>query len=512
MTTTSPVVIGIDSSTTACKAVAFTADGSAVAEARRSYPRSNPHPGWQEQDPREWWAALAGALAELTGLLADHDLEPIALSITHQRETFVCLDGHGQPLRPAILWLDTRAGEQIKRLGSAEVHRLSGKPPSTTPSLYKLAWIAQHEPEVLANTAVVHEVHGYLVELLTGQRVTSWATADPMSLMNLADFTWSDSLIEMAGLRRDQLPDLVAPGQVIGTVTTRAAAATGLPAGLPVVAGAGDGQCAGLGAAVHTGGNAYINLGTGITLGAHTDEYLTASAFRTLASPIAGAYTAEALLSSGALSIAWFRDALSGLPVGAGSREKQLEALARHVPAGAGGVLYLPYLTSAESPWWDADARACFVGLSDTDGTAQMYRAVLEGLAHEERLTLDLVEKAVGQPIQRVVAMGGASRSVLFTQILADILERDVAISTEVETTALGAAVLGAAAVGFTGTHDVAATAEQMSGVDTVISPRPDDLDRYRTAHEAYRQLYPALKGIFPTLAALRRQSGPAAQ
>src|SRR5690606_32659850 len=198
---TRPVVIAVDCSTTGSKAVAFDADGVAVAEARRPYARRSPHPGWQEQDAAHWWNATADAIRDVVTSLSS---PPMALGITHQRETFVCLDERGEPLRPAILWLDTRAGEQIARLGSPEVHRLSGKPPSTTPSLYKLAWLAEHEPDVLTRTALVLDVHGYLVQKLTGEVATSWACADPMSLLDMATFTWSPQLVTAAGLTLDR--------------------------------------------------------------------------------------------------------------------------------------------------------------------------------------------------------------------------------------------------------------------------------------------------------------------
>ena len=503
MTSKAPVVIGVDCSTTASKAVAFTADGTTVAEARRGYPRNSPCPGWQEQDPEDWWTATKEALAELAGALRARGVEPVGLGVTHQRETFACLDEEGRALRPAVLWLDTRATEQIARLGTSEVHRISGKPPSTTPSLYKLAWLAAHEPEVLRRTALVTDVHGYLVGRLTGERATSWACADPLSLLDMRTFTWSPHLLALAGLSEAQLPRLVPPGSIIGGLTESAAAATGLPPGLPLAAGAGDGQCAGLGAAVVTGATAYLNLGTALTLGTHSDPYVSSRPFRTLASPLAGAYTMEGLLSAGALSIAWLRDVLCGLNPD-GPREPQLEALAAGVPPGARGLLFLPYLTSAESPYWDPAARGCFVGLSEAHDAGALYRAVLEGLAYEQRLILELVEQVTGRRTDRLVVMGGASRSQLFTQMLADVLERPVAISAEVETTALGAAILAAAAIGLGGVPDVVETATRMSRVAAVRTPDTRTRDRYGEAFAVYRDLYPALKPVFPRLAALR--------
>ncbi|HYS34650.1 MAG TPA: FGGY family carbohydrate kinase [Pseudonocardiaceae bacterium] len=501
------VIIGIDCSTTGSKAVAFAADGTGVAEARRRYDRSSPAPGWQEQDPDDWWTATRDALADLAAQLAARGARPVAMGITHQRESFACLDNSGAPLRPAILWLDTRAGEQIARLGTPVVHEISGKPPSTTPSLYKLAWLAEHEPETLRRAATVIDVHGYLVMRLTGARATSWACADPLTLVDMTTFEWSPQLLAMAGLSPEQLPRLVAPGTQIGELSATAAADTGLPVGLPIVAGAGDGQCAGLGANVVSADHAYLNLGTGLTLGTHSESYTWSRAFRTLSSPIPGAYTVEALLSSGALSIAWFRDALSGLDPRQGPREPRMEAMAARVPAGAGGVLYLPYLTSAESPHWDSSARACFLGLSDHHGRGEMYRAVLEGLAYEEKLTIELMEQATGRRIDRIVAMGGSSRSAMFTQLLADVLERPIDISAEPETSALGAAILVAAAVEFDGETDIRRVAKQMSRTAATRQPREANQDRYRETYSVYRDVYPALRPLFPRLAALRGDS-----
>lgn len=495
------VVIAVDCSTTGAKAVAFDESGRAVAEGRDSYPRRSPHPGWQEQDPADWWRATATALRQVVDALGD-GVEPVALGLTHQRESFALLDAQGRALRPGVLWLDTRAGEQIRALGSREVHERSGKPPSTTPSLYKLAWLAEHEPDVLRAADQVVDVHGYLVRQLTGQQATSWACADPMALLDMRRFTWDDELIALAGLRTHQLPELVAPGAVIGGISPDGARATGLPVGLPVVAGAGDGQCAGLGAGVLDADRAYLNLGTALTLGVHAPSYSFSRAYRTLASPVAGAYTLEALLSSGALSIAWFRDALSGLE--GDGREQRLEALAAAVPAGAEGLLFLPYLTSAETPHWDADARGVFLGLSDRHGRGELYRAILEGLALEERLSLERIEAAIGQHVGRIVVMGGAARSALFTQLLADVLERPVDISAEVETTALGAAILAASAVGFAGATRLEDAVAAM--VRVVATREPDETHRtvYRQAAAIHAELYPSVRDLFPRLAALR--------
>ena len=177
-------VIGVDCSTTAVKAIAFDADGVALAEGRAPLTRSAPHPGWGEQTAAGWWESTCAALRSLTGQLAAAGAgAPQGLAITHQRESFVCLDEQGDEVGPAILWLDTRAGDQIARFGSPEIHAISGKPPSTTPSLYKLIWLREHEPQRIAATAMVAETHAYLVHRLTGRWATStWRTTPGRSL------------------------------------------------------------------------------------------------------------------------------------------------------------------------------------------------------------------------------------------------------------------------------------------------------------------------------------------
>jgi xylulokinase len=492
--------MALDCSTTACKAVAFDEHGTSIAAERRPYGRRSPRPGWQEQDPADWWAAVEDALAALTARLGPGD-EPVALGLTHQRETFACLDADGAPLRPAILWLDTRSGEQVARLGTPDVHARSGKPPSTTPSLYKLAWLAEHEPEVLARTALVADVGAFLVGRLTGRVVTSWASADATGLLEMATLRWSPPLLAAAGLTAAQVPSLVAPGSPVGGLRPAVAARTGLPAGLPVVAGAGDGQCSGLGAGALEPGQAYLNLGTGLVLGVHVDAYRFDGALRTLAAALPGAYALEALLSGGALSIDWLHGVLGDL---VDAVDPTLEAAAAAVPPGARGLLFLPYLNGAATPHWDPRAGGAFVGLDDGHGRGELYRAILEGLAYEQARAVELVEASTGVRVESVLVTGGAARSDLLRQILADVLERPVVWPAEREPTALGAAVLAAAGVELHGPVGVRATARAMTGGGRITDPDPGPRALYRAVGDVHRALFPALRGVFGRLAELR--------
>ena len=280
-------VIGVDCSTTSAKAVVWDATGSAVAQARTSFELVQARPGWAEQNAEDWWAATAAAIRRVVQTIDGSRIG--ALCVTHQRETFVCLDAQGRPLRPAMLWMDSRAVDEVEKYGTPEVHRVTGKPPNPTPAWYKLHWLAHNEPETLARTGKVVDVQGFLVHRLSGTWATSWASADPLGLVDMATFDYHDGLLSDVGLDRARLCELRAPGDVLATVSDEVASSLGLPKDLPLVAGAGDGQAAQLGAGTTAPGRAYLNLGTGVVSGTYSDTYSFSTAYRTLCAAVPGA-------------------------------------------------------------------------------------------------------------------------------------------------------------------------------------------------------------------------------
>jgi xylulokinase len=492
------LVIGIDCSTTAAKAVVWDATGRAVAVGRRGYGLTHVRSGWVEQHAPDWWTATSEALAEAVAKVGAGRIAGVA--ITHQRETFVCLDQEGKPIRPAITWMDVRATAEVEAHGTAEVHRITGKPPNPTPAWYKLLWLKTHEPETIARTAHVVDVAGYLVQKLTGEWATSWACADPLGLVDLGRFDYDDGLLAMAGLSRDKVSRLLPPGAIAGGLLPSVAATIGLPAGLPVVIGAGDGQSAGLGCNVTRPGRAYLNLGTGTVSGVHADRYSHATAYRTMGGPVPGSYILETFIGGGTQNVVWFVEQI-GVPKDAPGKspEQLLEEAAATVPPGAGGLLCLPYWTGAMTPYWDGHARGAFVGLSGLHGKAHMYRAVLEGIALEQRLLTTGVEQATGTAIEEILMLGGGSRSPLWCQIIADVLGRSVKLVREQESTALGAGIHAAAALGLH--SDLRAAADAMTGIDRTFEPDLAAHARYRDIFEAYRSIYPGLKSTFQLIA-----------
>jgi xylulokinase len=393
-----------------------------------------------------------------------------------------------------------RATAEVDAFGSPEVHRITGKPPNPTPAWYKLLWLKTHEPETIARTAHVVDVAGYLVQKLTGEWATSWACADPLGLVDLERFDYHDVLLEMAGLSREKVSRLLPPGGIAGGLLPSVAETLGLPAGLPVVIGAGDGQSAGLGCNVTRPGRAYLNLGTGTVSGVHADRYSHDTAYRTMGGPVPGSYILETFIGGGTQNVVWFAEQI-GVPkdVPGKSPEQILEEAAATIAPGAGGLFCLPYWTGAMTPYWDGHARGAFVGLSGLHGKAHMYRAVLEGIALEQRLLTTGVEAATGKAIEEILMLGGGSRSPLWCQIIADVLGRSVKLVREQESTALGAGIHAAAALGLHA--GIRAAADAMTGIDRIYEPDLAIHRHYGQIFEAYRGIYPGLKSTFQRIA-----------
>jgi sugar (pentulose or hexulose) kinase len=491
---TGDLVIGIDSSTTATKAIAWNRRGIAVAEGRAAVPMSTPRPGWFEQDVADWTGALAKALKQVTRKVDARRIA--ALAISNQRESFAQFDSRNRALRPGTLWLDERAHREVKDLsaeiGAAEIHRISGKPADVTPCIYRCRWLATHMPKVWQKTAKTAEVHGVLAHFLTDRWATSLASADPMGLLDVAAYDWSDRLLAAARLRRDMLPDLVRPGDIMGEVSPAAARATGLRAGTPVAAGGGDGQCAGTGANIFLKGRAYLNLGTAAVSGSFGASYAIDPSFRSLVAVSESGFSFETAIRTGTFLVNWMVERLFNVNAAKNPAIfTALEAEAKASPVGANGLALVPYWSGCMTPYWDTGARGVIAGLSGNHGRGDIYRALLEGVALEQAMMTNRVAEATS-PIDHFAIVGGGSRSDLWCQIVADATGRDVKRLETAEASALGAAMAAAKAAGWYAAIPEAAAA--MSGKPSrTFRPRTKESRRYQELLAVYADLWPTL-------------------
>ncbi len=499
-------VIGIDLSTTTCKAIAWDVRGVLLAQTRVPLTLSRPAPNAYEQDPQDWWQAAQQAVKTLLPMIDGAFVAAVA--VVNQRETVAVTDAQDRVLRPAILWLDERRKDAVaalcQRVGHDRLHTITGKPHDWAPAIYSLAWMADAEPQLFDRIHHVYEPHAWLVRQLTGRFATSWASADPLGAFDIHRHCWADDVLKALpiALDVDCFPEAVAPGTVLGRITQDAESLTGLPAGTPVVAGGGDGQAGGLGIGMVSAGTAYLNLGTAIVSGVYADAPKVDQAFRTLCAIDRQGYVLETSLRSGTLLINSLLRQFFGIDVVTHPETlSRLEIEASRVAPGSAGLILLPYWNGVMNPYWDQDARGCLLGLSPDHGRAQIYRAVLEGIALEQAVATGSMVQATGEPVNTFVAIGGGASSRLWCQIIADITDRPVIRAVTQEASSLGAGI--AAAVGAGWYEDFASAAQVMTQEGEAFLPNPALREFHRELLALYSELYPRLRDLYPRLARL---------
>jgi len=496
----SELVIGIDSSTTATKTIAWDINGKYIAGGSSPISLFSPQLNYFEQNSDDWWSSAIDSLQKLTHQIDKDRIS--ALAISNQRETFVGLDKNGKPARPAIIWLDERCKSQVdkfaKIIGEDQIHQITGKPKDYAPVVYRLAWMKENESDLFSKVDNFCDVHTYLVNKLTGQNKTSWASADPMGIFDLENKIWSPEILKQLEITPGQLPQAFPPGTVLGLVTREAAEATGLKTGTRVVAGGGDGQSAGLGVNALNPGRAYLNLGTAVVSGSYTRNYITDRSFRTMACCAEEGYYCETSLRSGTFLIDWFIKQVLRINTDHEPEiYRQLEKEAEQVEPGCEGLMILPYWNAVMNPYWDPDARGSIVGLTSGHNRGHLYRAILEGIAMEQSLATEAVEKAVGERIDEFALIGGGAKSDLWRQIIADTSGRKVLTMSCEEASSLGAGISAAVASGWFTTFKEAA--ENMVHVQGSTEPDSKNAELYSNQLIKYRKIYPAIKEIYTT-------------
>lgn len=491
-------VIGIDTSTTATKALLIDHEGSVVAVGSSSYDYDIPEPMWSEQDPHLWWDATVTAIRnalESSGVEAG-DID--AIGLTGQMHGSVLIDSAGEVIRPALLWNDQRTATECdeirERFGRERLIQTTGNDALTGFTSPKLLWVRNHEPENWERVATVLLPKDYVRLRLTETKALDVAGGSGTGLFDLGDRSWSTELLDALDLDASLFPSTFEGPEVTGALSNEAAEATGLNAGTPVVAGGGDQSANAVGVGAVSSGVVALSLGTsGVVFatsdGPAIDEQARVQAF---CHAVPGRWHMMGVMLSAAGSLRWLRDALAPK-----ADFDELVLGASEVPAGSDGLLFLPYLTGERTPHPDPKARGAFVGLTTGHDLRHMTRAVLEGVAFGLRDGLDLMVAAGVPKPASIRASGGGVRSELWRQILADVLEAEIDTVATEEGAAYGAGLLAAVGAGHHGSVDEA--------VDRVVSVRPaaspsSDTGLYSQAHQRYQQLYPALRPTFHAL------------
>ncbi len=492
------VVLGIDVSTTATKAVLVDEQGAVVAIGTAEYGFEQPHPLWTEQDPGLWWTAAVDAIGRALEMARIDGASVDAVGLTGQMHGLVVLDGDSEVLRPAILWNDQRtaaACDVIRdRIGARHLVEVTGNDALTGFTAPKLVWVRDTEPDVWRQIAHVLLPKDYLRFRLTGELATDKAGASGTILFDLAARDWSAEITSALAIDPAWLPATNEGPVVTGSITAAAAEATGLRAGTPVVAGGGDQAANAVGVGAVIPGRVALSLGTSGVVFATTDQplYEPAGRVHAFCHAVPGRWHMMSVMLSAAGSLRWFRDA-----VAPGAEFGSLVEAAAEVPVGGDGLLFLPYLSGERSPYPDPLARGAFVGLTLAHDRRHLTRAVIEGVAFGLRDGLDLMVEAGMPAPDQILASGGGTASPLWRQVLADILNAEIATVSTTEGAAYGAALLAAVGSGWFPT--VEAASDALVTATPMASPGPD-VDRYAELHAIYRGLYPALAPSFHRL------------
>ena len=490
-------VLGLDVSTTATKSVLLDAEGTVHAASSPGYAFETPQPLWSEQDPQLWWdgtiTAIRGALAA-SGVEGD-DVETVGLA--GQMHGLVALDRHDDVLRPAILWNDQRTEAECdairERIGRDRLIAVTGNDALAGFTAPKLMWVRRHEPDVWSRIAHILLPKDLVRLRLTGDHAVDRADGAGTLLFDLAARDWSAEVVDALGIDSAWLPTTYEGPAITGSISAEAASATGLRAGTPVVAGGGDQAAAAVGVGAVGPGVVSLSLGTSGVVFTATDEPLIDPEGRlhSFCHAVPDRWHVMGVMLSAAGSLQWFRDALAP-----GVAFPTLVDEALGAPLGSDGVLFLPYLSGERTPYPDPHARGAFVGLAARHGRPHLTRSVLEGVAFGLKDSLELMRTVGVTGFDEIRATGGGSKSALWRQILADVLEMPVMTTSSSEGAAQGAAMLAATGAGWFA--DVPDACRTLVTSGERVEPSPADV--YRERYAQYRSLYPALAPTFRSI------------
>ena len=473
-------ILAIDAGTSALKAALYDSAGQVLECASRGYENATPQPGWAECDPGQWWTALEEALAMLRQ--SGQRLDQIeAIGVTGQMHTAILLDRNGAPLAPTILWLDRRAAGE-----TAELRERLGLPPyqlNSTSTLPKLLWLSRHRPDALAGVTALLWPKDYLRMRLTGVRATDITDAAGAGLIDWERRVWATDRLALCGLDPAILPPIRPAGADAGPLIPRVADALGLPRRARVIVGAGD-VIALIGGAPPTSGRFSVSLGSSamISYRLPEGEPVNDPQERMYNYPFLPVNILNGVLSTSGAALAWAGRSLydPGTPL------EVVVRAALEVPAGAGGLCFLPFLAGERSPYWSDALRGGFYGLTLAHDRTHMTRAVMEGVACSV-CHLTAICESLGWPVHHLALSGGGGSTDGWAQIIADVCQRPLAIYAGRDTVTRGLYAYCSAVLDPGTTFDtaLARTFEQPQPV----APRAEHADVYDRLYQTYRAL-----------------------
>ena len=501
MASENDILLGIDFGTGGCKITAVSAvSGNVLGEASVEYFTEFAHQGWSEQKPEDWYVAMCKAIAQV-GANGVNLSNVRAIAFDGSTHNAVLLDENYKPVRKTIMWTDQRSVKQCQFLRDnycQQIFDTAYQMPTPTWTLPQMMWLKDNEPDVLKKTKRVLFVKDYVRYLVTGIACTDYIEAQGTLFFDMKNRCWSPELVELSGLDFSSLPELVKPCDVVGKVTESAARDMGLPEGIPVICGTSDSAVEDYGAGAIEPNDCIIKLATAGNVNVMTSEAHTSPTTLTYSHVIDGMWYSVAATNAAALCLRWFRDAFCGeekiRAEQTGERVfKLVDALAEKLPVGANGVMFHPYLQGERSPYWDADLRSSFTGVSISSNKGDFIRALMEGVAFSLKDCYGSIEQ-MGLPVKRIFLIGGGARGKLWSEIIANVFNLSAAVSLPGDAS-YGSALLAGVGAGFYSTP--ADAVRQCLKFDRTVQPNAEIAQIYSTLFEKYKSIHDALAPIY---------------
>jgi gluconokinase len=506
------IYVGVDVGTTSTKTIAYDEGGRLLAEESAGYDIRSPHPGWAEQDPEEIFEAVLGTLSRVVEAVRTGNHGEISgVSFSTAMHTLMGLDADGRPLTASITYADNRATEQATRLREEmerlAIYRRTGTPIHPMSPLTKLLWFRERDPDTFDRAARWVSIKEYIFYRLFGEYVVDHSIASATGLFNLEKLTWDDGVLGILQLSEEKLSRPVPTTHIVEGLKPAYADRLGLDRGTPFVVGANDGVLANLGVGATQSGVVACSIGTSgavreVVARPQIDDegrlfcYALTEDRWVIGGPI----------NNGGSALHWVQDGLCP-DLGAVAREQGrdpyelMSEMAGGVPAGSGGLIFLPYLAGERAPHWNAAVSAVFFGLTLQHRREHLIRAVMEGVIYQLYSVALALEDVAGEP-REVRATGGFARSALWRQIMADVFRREVAFPDSYEGSCWGAALLGMKALGAIDSLDVS---KQMTKISTRHRPHEDSVRVYEELIEIFVRLYERLEPEFAEISRFQR-------
>jgi len=505
-------LLGVDLGTSGTKTVLFDLRGNSVASASVEYPLYQPKNGWAEQEPEDWWQAAVTTIRTVIEKSGVDAGDIAGLSLSGQMHGLVLTDDRGEALGRSIIWCDNRTIEEcdeFTRLVGGREHliQIAANPALTGFTAGKVLWVRRHQPEIWAKARHIQLPKDYVRLKLTGEYFMEMSDASGTNLLDVPNRCWSREICEKTGIDMNMLPPLVESCDVAGHITPEAARLTGLKAGMPVAAGAGDNMAAAIGTGVVREGKAFTTIGTSGVIFAHSDTVQIDPAGRvhTFCAAVPGGYVVMGVGLAAGLSLKWCRDTFFQAEIQV-ARDMGTDSYvlmnqeADKSPIGANRLIYLPYLMGERSPILDPESRGAFIGLSAMHTRQDIVRSVMEGVMYSQWHNLNVLRGMHVAP-EAMLACGGGAKSPFWRQMMADMYDMPVSILQNTEGPALGAAIL--AGVGAGVYKDVPSACDEILKESDQLLPDKERHAAYEPYFDLYQKLYPALKESFHTLAKL---------